>query len=83
MIRPKFPKDSDFQVELRHRVNQYFQRTGLLQRDCPKMYFKSAFILAGFFICYSLLVFVVSTLWLALPLTVGASNCGYRLQYPA
>ncbi len=87
MTLPKFAKDSDFQLELRHRVEQYFQRSGVLQRDCPKMYLKSAFILFSFFAAYSLLVFIVSSWWLAVPLTIllglSIAAVGFNIQHDA
>jgi hypothetical protein len=52
----KFGPDDDFYRELRKRVNEFFNRTGRKQRDCPQMYFKTATILAWFFGAYLLLL---------------------------
>ena len=68
--RPKFSGSNDFQIELRRRVDEFFQRTGRPTRDCPQMYLKTAVILLGFALSYALLVFVVDTWFLALPLAV-------------
>jgi linoleoyl-CoA desaturase len=66
----KFARDSGFLVEVRRRVRAYFQNTGKRERDCPRMYLKTATILVGWAAIYTLLVFVVQTCWLAVPLAV-------------
>src|SRR5690242_8142030 len=58
--RPKFAGHSDFQVEVRRRIDEYFQRTRRRQRDCPQMYLKTAILLAVFALSYWLLVFVAN-----------------------
>jgi linoleoyl-CoA desaturase len=57
----KFGKNNGFHVELRRRVDAFFERTGLRQRDCPQMYVKTAILLANFAASYTLLVFVAQT----------------------
>src|SRR5882724_2949523 len=86
-IHPKFPKNSDFQTELHRRVQQFFATTGRFERDCPRMYMKTALILGCFFTCYSLLIFV-STSWLtAIPLAfvlaLSTAAVGFNIQHDA
>jgi linoleoyl-CoA desaturase len=66
----KFARDSGFLAELRHRVGAYFQKTGKRERDCTRMYLKTATILLGTATLYTLLVFVVQTWWVAIPLAI-------------
>ena len=66
--RLKFTGSDRFIRELRRRVDAYFEGTGQKRRDCPKMYFKTASILAWFFGAYFLLLFAVHSLWLIVPL---------------
>jgi linoleoyl-CoA desaturase len=68
--RLKFAGNNDFQVEVRRRIDEFFQSTGRRQRDCPQMYLKTAILLACFTASYVLLVFVAQTWWQALPLAV-------------
>jgi linoleoyl-CoA desaturase len=81
----KFRGKSDFQVELRRRVEEFFRSTGRRQRDCPQMYLKTAILLATFAAAYWLLVFVVQTWWQALPLAVllglATSAIGFNVQH--
>lgn len=84
---PKFPKDSQFQTELHRRVEEHFTSTGKFQRDCPRMYFKSLVILASFFASYILLVFVCTTWYTVLPLTMAlglaTAAIGFNIQHDA
>jgi len=66
--RPKFSGSTEFQVELRRRVDEFFQQTGRKARDCPQMYVKTAIILAVFGLSYALLVFVANSWFVALSL---------------
>ena len=66
----KFAGNSDFQVEVRRRIDEFFRTTGRRQRDCPQMYVKTAILLVLFAACYALLVFVAQTWWQALPLAI-------------
>jgi linoleoyl-CoA desaturase len=68
---PKFPADADgFLHELRRRVAAHFSgRTR--DRDCPRMYLKTALILAWTGAAYGLLVFAPVAWWLAVPLAVA------------
>lgn len=45
---PTFGTNSRFQVELRRRVDAYFDRSGRRQRDCWRVYLKTAILVA----CY-------------------------------
>lgn len=69
-VNLKFARDDGFLAEVRRRVDGYFKSTGKRERDCPRMYFKSAVILGGYALSYSLLVFVVQSIWLAVPLAI-------------
>ena len=66
----KFAGSSDFQIELRRRIDEFFQSTGRRQRDCPQMYVKTAILLVLFAAFYAVLVFVAQTWWQALPLAI-------------
>lgn len=83
--RLKFGKNDGFQVELRRRVEAFFQRTGRRQRDCPQMYLKTAILLAGFAAAYVLLVFVAQAWWQAVPLAVAlglaTAGIGFNVQH--
>jgi linoleoyl-CoA desaturase len=81
----KFGVRDRFQRELRQRVQQYFQGTGRRQRDCPKMYVKTALIFAWFAASYALLVFFVGAWWLAVPLAISLglsmAAIGFNIQH--
>jgi len=67
----KFGSTDGFQGELRRRVDDYFERTGLRPRDCRQMYLKSAIVLTWFAGSYVLLVFFAQSWWQAIPLAVS------------
>ncbi|HEV8292971.1 MAG TPA: acyl-CoA desaturase [Tepidisphaeraceae bacterium] len=81
----KFGKNNEFQVELRRRVDEFFQRTGRRRRDVPQMYFKTAILLTSFAAIYVLLVFVVRTWWQALPVAILfgliTAAIGFNIQH--
>jgi linoleoyl-CoA desaturase len=81
----KFNGSDRFIRELRRRVDAYFEQTGKSRRDCPKMYFKTATILAWFISAYVLLLFVVHSLWLILPLAavlgLAMAAIGFNIQH--
>jgi linoleoyl-CoA desaturase len=84
--RPKFPKDqAGFMSELRRRTDDYFATTGKSDRDCWRMYLKTAVILAWLATSYALLVFAAPTLWLAAPLSISLalaiSAVGFSVQH--
>ncbi len=68
--KPTFSKSDGFLIELRRRVDEYFLRTGLAQRDCPQMYRKTAILFATCASSYVLLVFFAATWWQAFPLAI-------------
>lgn len=83
--RPKFPKDvAGFHATLRQRVEGYFA-PGRSDRDHWRMYLKTAIILAWLAGSYALLVFVVNTLWLAIPLAIifaaAVAAVGFNIQH--
>ena len=83
----KFGKDSGFQVEIRRRVEEFFQSTGQRQRDCPQMYLKTVIHLVVFATSYALLVFFAATWWQAIPLAVllglTTAGIGFNIQHDA
>jgi len=85
--RLKFAPDNGFQKELRRRVEASIREQGLKERDCPRMYFKTAVILSLFALFYVLLVFTARTWWQALPLAVllglAVSEIGFNIMHDA
>jgi len=81
----KFGGNSEFQVEVRRRIDEFFQNTGQRQRDCPQMYAKTAILLASFITSYALLVFVAQSWWQALPLAIVlglvTAAIGFNVQH--
>ncbi len=81
----KFNGSDKFLRELRKRVDAYFEKTGRRRRDCPKMYFKTATILAWFFGAYALLMFVVTSWWAIIPLAavlgLAVAAIGFNIQH--
>ena len=82
---PKFTNSDRFLYALRRRVDAYFEETGRARRDSPKMYFKTATILAWFFGAYFLLLFAANAWWVALPLAVilglALAAIGFNIQH--
>ena len=82
---PKFSRQNEFQIELRRRVDAFFQRTGRPRRDVPAMYLKTFTILAAFVALYIALVFFAQTFWLALPLAIllglTVAEIGFNIQH--
>src|SRR5947209_20043814 len=81
----KFGANHGFQTELRRRVDEYFQRTGRRQRDCPGMYLKTAIIFAWLIASYVLLLFAASAWWQCLPLALSLGLAmgavGFNVQH--
>lgn len=67
----KFAASDEFHRVVRRRVSQYFELSGLRERDCPQMYVKTAILFAWTAVSYSLLVFFPMTWWLACPLAIS------------
>jgi linoleoyl-CoA desaturase len=74
-----------FQAELKRRVDDYFDTTGLSRRDHPHLYLKTALIFGWFGTSYGLLVFVATNLWagigLALSLGLSMAAIGFNIQH--
>ena len=68
--RLSFTGGNEFQVKLRHRVDEYFRLSGETRHDSFQMYFKAAAILLAFASSYAMLVFMAETWWQAIPLAV-------------
>ncbi|HEX7964230.1 MAG TPA: acyl-CoA desaturase [Gammaproteobacteria bacterium] len=83
--RLKFAPDAGFQKELRRRVEALIRERHIRERDCPRMYLKTAVVLAGFALCYGLLVFAAQAWWQALPLAVllgfATAEIGFNIQH--
>ncbi len=81
----KFGAEDAFYPTLRKRVDEYFKRTGLSQRDCPRMYLKTAIVLTWFVASYAQLVYVATTWWMALPLALSLALAmaaiGFNIQH--
>lgn len=81
----KFGARGEFFSVLRERVDEYFQDSGRRERDCPRMYLKTAIIFAWFVATYVLLVFFASAWWQALPLAISLglamSAIGFNIQH--
>ncbi len=81
----KFASDDNFLPRLRERVEEYFARTGLRERDCPRMYAKTAVILAWLTASYAGLLVFMETWWLALPLALSLglamAAVGFNIQH--
>jgi linoleoyl-CoA desaturase len=82
---PKFARNTEFQNELRRRVDGFFEGNGNRRRDLPQMYLKTFILLAAFAVFYWLLVFVVQAWWLALPLAIllglATAGIGFNIQH--
>ena len=81
----KFGANNGFQEELRRRVGSYFQRTGRRQRDCPRMYVKTAIVLGWLLASYLALVVFAERWWLAVPLSISLglsmAAVGFNIQH--
>jgi len=81
----KFGSDDTFYRELCLRVDDYFDRTQKSRRDCPRMYLKTATVLMWFLSSYVLLVFMASTWWEAVPLSISLAlsmaAIGFNIQH--
>jgi linoleoyl-CoA desaturase len=74
----------DFQVELRRRVDAFFQKTGQQQRDCPQMYLKTATIMISLVVLYTLLLTVASgwqAVLLCMLLGLVMAGIGFNIQH--
>jgi linoleoyl-CoA desaturase len=85
--KPTFAPDTGFHREVKRRVLAYFERTGLSQRDSPRMYVKTAVLLVWFAVSYALLVFVAASFWqgalLSVSLALAMAGIGFSIQHDA
>ena len=81
----KFCTGDLFYRDLRRRVERYFRDTGRRERDCPRMYLKTALVLGWFAASYVALVFLAGTWLLALPLAISLglsmAAIGFNIQH--
>jgi linoleoyl-CoA desaturase len=84
-IHPKFVGHNGFQMELRRRVDEYFETTGKSKRDCPQLYIKSFILFTAFVSLYIALVYFAQTWWQAMPLAVllglATASIGLNIQH--
>jgi linoleoyl-CoA desaturase len=82
-----FARDTGFHGEVKRRVHAYFERTGLSERDDPRMYLKTAVLLLWFVASYALLVFAATTVWqgalLSFSLGLAMAGIGFSIQHDA
>ena len=85
--KPTFAKNDGFYAELRKRVDDYFIATGLPQRDCPRMYRKTAVLIGTYVASYVLLVFFATSWWQAIPLAallgLATAGIGFNVAHDA
>jgi linoleoyl-CoA desaturase len=85
--KPTFAGDAGFHGEVKRRVQAYFERTGLSQRDSPRMYLKTAVLLFWFGGSYATLVFAPVSFWqgalLSVSLALSMAGVGFGIQHDA
>ena len=86
ILKLEFAENRAFEVDVRQRVNAYFQQgTGRSQTGSWRMYIKTAIILACFVTSYMLLVFVAGSLWQGLPLvtllSLSVAGIGFNIAH--
>ena len=83
--RVKYPPHSPLRAALNERVQAYFERSGKRQVGGPRMWIKSALILAWLVASYLLLMFWASTWWqvvpLAISLALATAGVGFNIQH--
>jgi len=81
----KFGASGQFQQELRRRVEGYFANSGQRERDCPRMYLKTAIVVGWFVASYVALVFFAQSWFGALPLAISLglsmAAIGFNIQH--
>ena len=92
-IRPsilnlEFGKDKAFELDVRRRVDEYFDQGGGRSRQgALQMYLKTGIILASFVAFYLLLVFAASSVWqgllFAILLGLSVAGIGFNIAHDA
>ncbi len=81
----QYLRDATFHRELKRRVEEYFEQTGLPRRDSPQMFRKTAVILCWLAISWAMLVFMASNWWqvllLSLSLGLAMAGIGFSVQH--
>ena len=84
-VKPRFSGGTEFYTELKRRVSEFFADGKRRERDCLRMYLKTAIILGGFVGTYLLLILWASTWWQIVPLVallaVGIAAIGFNIQH--
>jgi linoleoyl-CoA desaturase len=82
-----FAPDTGFHNEVKSGVRAYFARTGLSERDSPRMYVKTVVLMLWFGASYGLLAFAATSLWqgalLSLSLAFAMAGIGFSIQHDA
>jgi len=82
---PRYGKDEGFHQELRARVREFLESSGLPARGLAAMYVKTAVLFLWLAASYVLLVFAAETAWQALPLAVSLglaiAGIGFNVQH--
>src|SRR3982751_5637511 len=86
MATPKFPTvKQSFHVELKKRINDYFESTGKSLTGNKQLYFKAGILIAGFFFLYiHLVVFTPSAVWAILEcvlLGLVVAGIGFNIMH--
>lgn len=83
----RFAHDTGFYVEVKRRVLEYFEQTGLSERDSLRMYVKTAVLFLWFGASYALLVFAATTWWqgalLSCSLAFAIAGIGFAVEHDA
>jgi len=83
----KFAGDTGFHAQVKRRVLEYFEQTGLSPRDSARMYVKTAVLLLWFGVSYTLLAFVAATWWQAalssFSLALAIAGIGFAVEHDA
>ena len=86
-VRLKFAGDSGFHAELKRRVLEYFEHSGLSPKGGPRLYVKTAVMLLWFGASYASLVFLAETWWQALllscSLAFAMAGIAFAVQHDA
>lgn len=85
MVSTKFAGSSNFHLELKKRINEYFDESGKLPSGNIKLYSKAFILIFSFVLIFTHLVLVKSSLWIAIPeamlLGILTSFIGFNIMH--